>query len=167
MLPKETLPVAPVSASGTDPRKVTVLAVSPLEETHARLRGIFQHTKWSMQEAHNCVEAINHLSHEPLAVVVCEAALEDGDWKKLLAALEALPRPPKVIVTSCDADDALWSDVLNSGGYDVLPRPFDRSEVARIVSLAWLQWRTEGGESRRQAASAAASAGSGPVLASA
>jgi DNA-binding NtrC family response regulator len=141
-----------------------VLTVSPLEETHARLRGIFQHTKWSIQEAHTCDEAMDLLMHEPLAVVVCEATLEDGDWKKLLSALAALPRPPKVIVTSSDADDALWSDVLSSGGYDVLPRPFDRSEVARIVSLAWLQWRTEGSELRRQSASAG---GNGPVLASA
>jgi DNA-binding NtrC family response regulator len=161
MLPDET----PGAAPWVD-RTVTVLTVSPLEETRARLRGIFQHTKWSIQEARSCVEALDLLSHEPSAVVVCESMLDDGDWKKLLAAMESLSRPPKVIVTSCDADDALWTDVLNSGGFDVLPRPFDRSEVARIVSLAWLQWRTENNEPRRQAASAAGS-GSGPVLASA
>jgi DNA-binding NtrC family response regulator len=157
------LPYGEPAAAPTVDRKVAVLTVSPLRETHARLRGIFQSTKWSFQEACTCAEAISLLANEPRAVVVCEATLEEGDWKKLMAALRALPRPPKVIVTSCDADDALWTDVLNSGGYDVLPRPFDRSEVARIVSLAWLQWRTEGGEMRRNAASA----GSGAALASA
>ena len=150
LLPYET----PAAAPAVD-RKVAVLTVSPIEETHARLRGIFQRTKWSIQQAHTCAEAMDLLAHEPRAVVVCEATLEDGDWKKLLSTLMSLPRPPKVIVTSCDADDALWTDVLNSGGYDVLPRPFDRSEVARVVSLAWLQWRTEG-ETRRQAVAARA-----------
>jgi hypothetical protein len=35
----------------------------------------------------------------------------------------------------------MWAEVLNLGGYDVLPEPFDGSEVIRILSLAWLHWR--------------------------
>ena len=45
-------------------------------------------------------------------------------------------------------DDALWGEVLNLGAYDVLSKPFHRTEVTRIISLAWLYWKD------RQAAAA-------------
>ena len=33
--------------------------------------------------------------------------------------------------------------MLNLGAYDVLSKPFDRAEVLRIISLAWLHWKEE------------------------
>jgi DNA-binding response OmpR family regulator len=44
--------------------------------------------------------------------------------------------PPPLLVTSRLADDALWAEVLNVGGYDVLAKPLDSEEVARVVSAA-------------------------------
>jgi hypothetical protein len=35
------------------------------------------------------------------------------------------------------------SGTLNIGAYDVLAKPFDRKEVIRILSLAWLHWRDQ------------------------
>jgi DNA-binding response OmpR family regulator len=34
------------------------------------------------------------------------------------------------------ADEALWAEVLNLGGYDVLTKPFDPKEVHHAVSMA-------------------------------
>ena len=76
-----------------------------------------------------------------IPIVVTSEHLPDGDWKELLAQLLCLPEPPEVIVMTAHADDRLWSEVLASGAYDVIPKPFDKSEVFRIVSLAWRQWR--------------------------
>jgi len=50
--------------------------------------------------------------------------------------LRDLPDPPQLVVTSRTADDYLWSEVLNCGGYDVLPRPLNRDEVERVVAAA-------------------------------
>ena len=33
-------------------------------------------------------------------------------------------------------DEALWAELLNLGGYDVLAQPFDQSEVARVITSA-------------------------------
>jgi DNA-binding response OmpR family regulator len=44
-------------------------------------------------------------------------------------------------VTSRLADDRLWAEVLNIGGYDVLAKPFVPAEVFRTISLAWLNWK--------------------------
>ena len=43
---------------------------------------------------------------------------------------------PPVIVTARLADDYLWAEVLNEGGFDVLAQPFDREEVIRVISAA-------------------------------
>jgi hypothetical protein len=43
-------------------------------------------------------------------------------------------------VTSRLADERLWSEVLNLGGYDVLPQPLDRNEALRTIGLAWDRW---------------------------
>ena len=75
--------------------------------------------------------------------LLCRQAHERpaGGWQDLLNGVLDMPTPPNVIVTAPDADDLLWSDVLNRGGYDVLARPFDRAEVVRIISLAWMNWK--------------------------
>jgi DNA-binding response OmpR family regulator len=39
------------------------------------------------------------------------------------------------------ADDHLWAEVLNLGGYDVLAKPFDGCELFRALSSAW--WANE------------------------
>lgn len=39
------------------------------------------------------------------------------------------------------ADERLWAEVLNLGGYDVLPTPFEPDEVTRVCTGAWLAWK--------------------------
>ena len=124
-------------------RRVTVLAVSPRAADHERLAAIFGHSNWSFFRALSCREAIEFLRDHRVAVLICESALPDGDWKRLLQSLCSLPAPPLLIVTARDAPETLWAEALNLGAYDVLSQPFDRVEVTRLVSLAWLHWRDE------------------------
>ena len=66
-----------------------------------------------------------------------------GTWRDMLERIGRLPQPPFLIVTSRLADGHLWAEALNLGAYDVLAKPFDRNEVVRIVSLAWLHWKDQ------------------------
>ncbi len=120
---------------------VSVLAVSPAEDDHVLLEHVFSHSNWKFERVRTCREALSLLEGGPIAVVICGAELPDGTWRDLLAAVNRRPAPPRLIVTSHFADDRLWGEVLDSGGYDVLGKPFDRSEVVRVVSLAWRQWK--------------------------
>ena len=140
---KTTRPIENLSDISPADKTVTVLGVSPHEEDHACLRAILGHSNWTIIEAHTCHEAMSILSMNRMAVLVCERDLPDGDWKNLQDSLSALPLPPLLVVTARDADNALWAEVLNLGAYDVLSKPFDRSEVIRIISLAWLHWKEE------------------------
>ena len=116
---------------------VEVLLVSSLPETHASLRRIFGHSNWLLHEVSTRREALAYLRDNSGAVVICERDLPDGDWKLMLSTLHSLPMPPNLIVTSGLADEGLWAEVLNLGGYDVLAQPFEMQEVYREVFLAW------------------------------
>jgi len=64
-------------------------------------------------------------------------------WRELLDRTRRLPHPPLVIVTSRLADEQLWAEALNLGAYDVLAKPYDRTEVTRVVSSAWRRWQEQ------------------------
>ena len=49
--------------------------------------------------------------------------------------------------------------MLNLGAYDVLSKPFDRAEVLRIISLAWLHWKEEASRRLQKPAACTAAAG--------
>ncbi len=134
------LPIAATDRSTPD-RVVTVLAISDCAEDHSWLAGIFNRTNWRLLSARACREAFEVLESHCIPVVLCECALPDGSWKSLLNRFNLSADSPLLIVMSHQADDRLWAEVLNLGGYDVLSKPFDHSEVVRVISAAWLQWR--------------------------
>jgi DNA-binding NtrC family response regulator len=92
---------------------------------------------WRTRRVCGFREARALLNQDLVRVVVCERALPDGDWRDLLDAAPSRQCPPPIIVTSCLADERLWAEVLNLGGYDVLAKPLDRDEALRAIGLAW------------------------------
>ena len=120
--------------------RVTVLAVAS-EHGLAQLRRIIGHSRWTLLEAPTVAEAVASLREQSSVVLICEAVLPDGIWRDMLHYAERLEPPPPVIVAASHADDFLWMEVLNRGGYNVLAMPFDDQEVFRVVSLAWLHSR--------------------------
>lgn len=113
-----------------------ILSVSHLVEDHVALRRLFEGTGWATSEAYCCREALAAIAELDLDVVFCEASLPDGNWKDILEDFSRRENPPYLIVTSRLADERLWAEVLNLGGYDVLAKPFDAEEVCHIVGLA-------------------------------
>ena len=120
---------------------VTVLSVSGSEADYRSLGHMFQHTKWVLLESTSCAEAVEVLGRRPVPVVICDSTLPDGDWKDVLTGIAGVSAPPLLIVASRLADDRLWAEVMSCGAFDVLEKPFNQSELVRVVSLAWLTWR--------------------------
>ena len=121
-------------------RRVEILAVALLRGDYVNLRNILEHSRWKLRRALTCRRALRFLRWHPVGVVVSDPMLPDGSWKDLLAALAALPVPPNLIVASRLADEQLWAEVLNLGGYDVLLTPFEPEELFRVCSAAWRDW---------------------------
>ncbi len=130
-------------AEGDLTRIVTVLSVSPVAEDHALLQAIFEHTKWELHTAASVPTALAVMRRREIGVVLCERDLRPGTWSDMLDELRLLPGAPPLIIASRLADDRLWAEALNLGAYDVLVKPFERTELVRSVSLAWLHWRQQ------------------------
>jgi DNA-binding response OmpR family regulator len=71
-----------------------------------------------------------------ISIVVCEDNLPDGTWRDVLDSVLSLAGRPILIVTSNFADERLWAEVLNLGGFDVVNKPFQRKELRRVLSIA-------------------------------
>lgn len=126
----------------TTSRKGTlaVLSVSPLEEDHLSLRAIVGHSTWGLFSADRVPAALACLRQHEISVVLCESDLMPGSWIDMLNHVRDLSHPPALIVTSRLADERLWAAALNLGAWDVLTKPFDRSEVIRTVKSGWQHW---------------------------
>jgi DNA-binding response OmpR family regulator len=122
--------------SNPTPEKTSILLISPHAEDHSILLSMLEQSGVSICHASNTREASDLLDREAPSIIVCERDLPDGSWKDILNRAENAPKIPLLLVTSRQADESLWAEVLNLGGYDVLLKPFDRSEVTRVVSMA-------------------------------
>lgn len=121
----------------------TVLALSPDAEDHSSLAQLCSHEGWGFRSAHSARLALRVIRSKPVAVVICERDLPDGDWRDVLDDLQRLPTAPLMIVVSRLADEALWAEVLNLGGYDVLLKPFELKELMWSVTSAFRQWESQ------------------------
>lgn len=122
-----------------------VLSVSPNQDDHDALERFLCRSKCIIYQAHTLASGVATLRKNWVPLVVCERDLSPGSWKEMLEQITLLAKPPYLIVTSCLADERLWAEALNLGAYDVLPKPFEATEVERIVGSAWLHWNWQYG----------------------
>jgi DNA-binding response OmpR family regulator len=120
-------------------KRFGVLSISATPEDYHALRTILNDSLWQIAKAATCKEAIARLGRKHMPVVVCECNLPDGSWRDILNHISEFADPPVLIVTSRLADERLWAEVLNLGGFDVLAKPFRESEVKYAVTAACRQ----------------------------
>lgn len=120
------------------PTRVPVLVVSPYPEDHIQLGKILQRDCWELRHATTCEQAQALLEKSPFALVISESDATGMCWRRMLSVIEKLVsvRKPELVVISSKADERLWSEVLNLGGYNVLAKPFDPIEVRWVLENA-------------------------------
>lgn len=121
--------------------RTMVLAVGGDREELEQLQHLFNRSSWTLQGLGTLADAEKWLGRNTVPVVLCASRLPDGDWKGMLRVTEQTDPSPNLVVVSRHADDRLWAEVLNLGGYDVLPLPAQASEMFRTLSAAWRNWR--------------------------
>lgn len=113
-----------------------IVFVSASEDHHRAFRqmaGAIMQPVVGVREVGSAVAAINE--HRP-QVVVCDTEISGAcSWRDVLQ-VNRKPASFALIVVSRHADDGLWAEVLNLGGFDVLSIPFQREEVERAIAAA-------------------------------
>lgn len=115
---------------------VSALLIGAYNDDRLLLHDIFHARGWRLFEAPGRRHAMQCLERNAIEVVIAESGIPNWTWKRILHDLRSLPVQPQLIVTSRMADDSLWAEVLNCGGYDVLAQPFVRDEVERVIGAA-------------------------------
>ncbi|MBI1791854.1 MAG: hypothetical protein HYR60_30370 [Acidobacteria bacterium] len=110
-----------------------VLFVSPYRPDVAHLAAMIED---SVEHVTCLTEARNQLQTGHFAVVLTEAALDDGTWHDVLRVVGQVSPATQVVVTDSFATDRLWAEALSYGAYDLLVQPFQQAEVRRILSSA-------------------------------
>lgn len=138
-LPTLTRSLIPVMKT-TSEFSVCAVLVGEHEEGRLLLQEVFREAGWILLEARDRNKALECIDHHPVQVVIASCEVGEWNWKRVLDNLRGREPQPQLIVTSRTADEQLWSEVLNCGGYDVLPQPFQRDEIERVVASARRQY---------------------------
>jgi len=116
---------------------LTVLAIFPCAEDRLSLDRILGCTQWKMRFTQTFAEARTALRASSVGAVISEGHFPDGlCWKDLLREIQEMGSAPPLIVADRLADEGLWAEVLNMGGYDLLVKPFDAAEVIHVLAMA-------------------------------
>jgi DNA-binding response OmpR family regulator len=134
----EQITTAPMNGptSHPFPGVVRVLAVFDAAEDRQALSQLFRDFQWQARFTRSPSSLAGALQDFQPDVVMTDAVLpESQSWKDVLRSVQQGSELP-VIVSSRLADETLWAEVLNLGGYDLLVKPFDAAEVQNVVSMA-------------------------------
>jgi DNA-binding response OmpR family regulator len=142
-MPLDVMEATPSRVRGDWFSRPNIIVISSAEQPHRVVevllggRGWFVHSSFTRQAAERQIQEL-----QP-AVLLCADKLPDGDWTEMLHAAAALPLPPRVIVFSRLAAEALWTDVLDLGAFDLIGFPFDTQELLRVAEFALACWQRE------------------------
>ena len=136
-------------ATGADSSGCSVLVVSSFPEDYETLNGFLGESGWALRSEATLPGAAHRLRENAFHLVLCETDLRPATWKEVLAEIQQLSQPPFLILVSRLADEHLWAEALNLGVYDVLSKPLEKTEVTRVVNMAWLHWKYHHENSRQ------------------
>jgi DNA-binding NtrC family response regulator len=121
----------------------TILLVQLSKDDSAALRQILGNSSCDLREAADWREACAFLDGNCVHVIVCNCHPSSGEWRDFAKHIAGLPAPPVLLAASRLADESLWAEVLNLGGYDLLASPLDAGEARRAIYSAWHAWESE------------------------
>jgi PleD family two-component response regulator len=117
-------------------KSLSALLVGEYKNDRLLIHNVFKRFGWRLFEAPDRQHAMKCLERNPVEVVIAESNLPNWNWKRVLNDLRKFAKPPQLIVTSRTADESLWAEVLNIGGYDVMSQPLEEYEFERVIASA-------------------------------
>lgn len=134
----------------------TMVAAFRREDDRRELERIIGPCQWKLIWTPTCAGAIEAVQQNVAPIVISGRTFADGGWRDIWNRLRTRLNPPMYILASRLADEALWAEVLNLGGYNLLLKPFRAEEVIRTVHGALMSWKTSHVAGRRVLATGAA-----------
>jgi DNA-binding NtrC family response regulator len=120
---------------------VNILVITASQPDRQAFERIATKAEWQVRFADTCEQGLECLGDSHFGVILCDRDVPGGDWREHFSVLHAAAPGSCMILVSRVNDDYLWEEVIRSGGYDVLSKPLQETQVVRAVSLAWSYWK--------------------------
>lgn len=124
--------------------RATMVAAFRHEQDQQDLERIVGPCSWNLIWTRTCAGAIEAVERNEAPIIISGRIFPDGEWRDIWNRLRTRGEPPVFILASRSADDALWAEMLNLGGYNLLLKPFHPEEVIRTVHGALMEWNNAG-----------------------
>jgi FixJ family two-component response regulator len=118
------------------PRLTRVLLASERDDDYRQLKTLLQDTKWSVARALSWSEVSSICNCLTYPVILVDRRFQASDWRFTVSSLLNLTANRCLILLSDVSDPYMWNELVQYGGFDVLTRPFERSEVMRTLAFA-------------------------------
>ena len=120
-----------------------VLLASERENDHRSLQVLLQDTKWSLTRVSSWGEISSFCGCMVSPVVLVDRQFQGSNWRATVSSLFNPAANRCLILLSDVSDPYLWNELVQHGGFDILTRPFDRSEVLRTLAFAHKHCETD------------------------
>ena len=124
----------------------TILLVHPSEQDRTTLQTILEKSRWNVAEVEDCGEARTYLKQNRVHMVFYNCDEAGADWRDFARQITGLSPAPLFIAASRLADENLWAETLDLGGYDLLASPLDCGEARRTIYSAWQSCESQRGD---------------------
>src|SRR5258708_5997667 len=118
--------------------KIPVLAVSEHRDDFSSLAKVDAGWSWALDLA----SALESLRRAEFPIVLLDRDVANGDWPSAMRQLLAIRNRTCIILISSVSDEYLWNEVVQCGGFDVLPRPIRKEQAVSLLDFAHTHWKT-------------------------
>jgi hypothetical protein len=113
-----------------------VLLASERDDDYQTLQALLHNTRWSVARAITWSDVSSLCGRVVNPVVLVDRHFQNADWRFTVSSLLHPAANCCLILLSDVSDPYLWNELVQYGGFDVLTRPFERSEVLRTLTFA-------------------------------
>ena len=121
---------------GQVPALIPILLASERNDDYRTLQALLQNTRWTLVRPLSWGEVSSFCDRAVNPVVLVDRHFQGSDWRFTVSSLLNTTASCCLILLSDVSDPYLWNELVQQGGFDVLARPFERSEVLRTLAFA-------------------------------
>jgi DNA-binding response OmpR family regulator len=132
----------PKLTTAREPVQIPILLASAREDDARMLRTILAGSLWTPVVVSAWATALIAQEKMSFPIVLCDRDLCGLSWYDGVAAVMRGRSRPAIILISDVNDQYLWDALVQAGGFDVLPRPFQRDVTLAMIAFAHTYWKS-------------------------
>ena len=119
---------------------VNVLFISPDESAAGELKGALAGSRWNLLHAATCAHGADLLRECPVPILIRDHDCCNLGCPHAVKCARLSSYPAVLLISVRSRDFRTWEEVLDSGGLDILPKPFSPPVVMKYLEFAHKHW---------------------------